>query len=121
MRLPPITFPKLFMVCPPYLSEIATAMPICHVRSIDLVLLEIHKSFRRYCKDISHLVQCTTQMVARRPRPALRLPLYQALELPGHTGVEWLEDFILPAHAFLVVNRHVSQGKIIVRAREVRF
>jgi hypothetical protein len=50
------------MVCPPYLSEIATAMPIRALRLIDLVLLEIHKSFGRNCKNISHLVQRTTQM-----------------------------------------------------------
>ena len=56
-----------------------------------------------------------------RPRRALRLPLYQALQLAGHIGVEWLEDLVLPAQAFLVINRDVSQGKIIVRAREVGF
>ncbi len=52
---------------------------------------------------------------------ALGLPLHQALQLPGHAGVERLEDLILPTHAFLVVNRHVSQGQIIVRARKVGF
>jgi len=52
---------------------------------------------------------------------ALGLPLHQALQLPGHAGVEWFEDLVLPAHAFLVVNRHVSQGKIIVGARKVGF
>lgn len=100
-------------------------MPICLVRSIGSFsskltsLLDatartfpISCSLRRNWEML--LYGLTAQIV-------LTLRLYQTLQLSGHTSVEWLKDLILPAHAFLVVNRNVSQGKIIVSAREVGF
>lgn len=99
-------------------------MPICLVRLIGLFSSKLTnlvdataRTFPISCslrRKSEALLDGLTQIV-------LTLRLHQALQLPGHAGVEWFEDLILPPHAFLVVNRHVSQGKIIVGARKVGF